>query len=436
MFCCANKECKHLEDHHHYSSDGTCASCGHCYFCGKVLFANSEKCTHQAFGNDDCDICCKCEVCPTYYCKVIVYNKELNKDERCSNCRKCKECCECSHCSYCGEPEDTCCSNCDQCEDHCRCFICNGCDKTRDSGYQCSSCEYCENCCSCPDEGWISPKKNAWHGKTGRYMGVEIEVDSGDKNAVTKTIQKWGAGLVQDGSLSDEGFEITTAPARGHEFLDQIKEITNDLAVADAKITRSCGLHVHVDARDLKFYEIRKILNYYAAIEPALYAILPKWRRNSKYCVPNGKRFAGIQLNKHKKLRHDVHKVCYQTTNMQELPDRKKHKYDDARYFGFNLHSWFYRGTIEFRHFGGSIECRKITNWARLCCAIIEYSAFAKDSDIDNLNYDEPAKNLEKAMLLAGNDVYEWVLHRWFTMYSSDIENVKNIKSMRDVGVY
>lgn len=455
-----------------------CDSCSNCPLCGKIAYEDCEHCDDT--NRDACQHCCQCEHCehcelpyiteedfdrigrPTD-CKILLLDSKCEccdrcehccncvtcdncsthypsgSDDICSLCDRCNDCCSCSSCDNCGRRmRESHCDTCDCCSNCCGCFDCDGCGRTANS--QCGECSSCEECCSCncdDEDGleWVKPQANIWHGKRGRYLGVEIEVDAGEREQVCETIRKWGAGVVRDGSLSNNGFEITTAPARGDAFLHQIKEVCSALNQSGAVITRSCGLHVHVDARDLKFYEIRRVAKYYAAIEPALYAILPEWRRSSHYCLPSGHHFRHLTVERHKELRKNIHRACYQNVffgdreSGRELSHRKKQKYDDARYHGLNLHSWFYRGTVEFRHFGGSTNFNKITCWARLCCAIIEFAAQSKDFEIDQLDPRKSAENLEKAMNLAGEDVRQWVEGRW----EENMPNIREIKTMSEV---
>ena len=52
-------------------------------------------------------------------------------------------------------------------------------------------------------------------------------------------------------------------------------------------------------------------------------------------------------------------------------------KYNDCRYFGFNLHSLFYRDTIEFRYHAGTIEPEKIMSWSKLLRSILIYVRYS-----------------------------------------------------------
>ena len=49
---------------------------------------------------------------------------------------------------------------------------------------------------------------------------------------------------------------------------------------------------------------------------------------------------------------------------------RSQIHYDDSRYHGLNFHSVFYRGTVEFRYFVGSLHAGKIKSYIQLCLAL------------------------------------------------------------------
>jgi hypothetical protein len=47
-------------------------------------------------------------------------------------------------------------------------------------------------------------------------------------------------------------------------------------------------------------------------------------------------------------------------------------KYGQARYNALNLHSFFYRQTVEFRHHQGTTNAVKATSWGMLCASILD----------------------------------------------------------------
>jgi hypothetical protein len=55
----------------------------------------------------------------------------------------------------------------------------------------------------------------------------------------------------------------------------------------------------------------------------------------------------------------------------QELPRIFSCRYNPTRYRGLNLHSFNYRGTIEFRYFDGTLNPADIKAWGTLCLRLV-----------------------------------------------------------------
>jgi hypothetical protein len=74
----------------------------------------------------------------------------------------------------------------------------------------------------------------------------------------------------------------------------------------------------------------------------------------------------------------EIENICKKVWNAKykrSVPNWKRGKYNQSRYTGFNLHSLYYRGTIELRHHSGTINAQKIINWINLNLAILDYAS-------------------------------------------------------------
>lgn len=239
-------------------------------------------------------------------------------------------------------------------------------------------------------------------------MSAEIEVSNSDPSKaffVNDALAKWQSVAVRDGSLPQEGYEINTAPAKDEMFDNQIIEICDSLASAKAFVNRKCGLHVHIDARDMNYYDLRKILQVYWAVEDDMFNMLAHHRReNNRFClrVKRGQGWSDI-LNR--KLSNDewraavMHKMySFKHNEMDKRAQNgfRTHKYDNARYYALNLHSWFFRKTVEFRHHHGTIDKTKILNWAHICEKVIDFAMRSSERDIKSqfLNNPEPLASI------------------------------------------
>lgn len=229
--------------------------------------------------------------------------------------------------------------------------------------------------------------------KSTRFISSEIEIASikTNKKLVEDVIKKWDGSIVYDGTLSKmTGFEINTSPAAGDMYVRQVTNICNALKKASAKIDNACGLHVHIDARDFNFCDIARLIKVYSLIEPTLFAMVPNNRRNSEYSIKCGDRLdKPVNLTKlsYIDLKEKLITAVYGVPDSISYRTSKRGAGEGTgRYYALNLHSWFFRGTVECRLFDGSLNKDDIINWGMLWARILDFVLFAKDSDISTMN--------------------------------------------------
>ena len=56
-----------------------------------------------------------------------------------------------------------------------------------------------------------------------------------------------------------------------------------------------------------------------------------------------------------------------------EVNCRKGHKYNDKRYYGLNLHSYFFRRTLEVRYHSATFNYDKIANWIWFHLFVVDF---------------------------------------------------------------
>jgi hypothetical protein len=235
-----------------------------------------------------------------------------------------------------------------------------------------------------------------------RFLCPEIEVAKGNKELATVAVQRWLGQVVRDGSLPSTGFELNVMPTQGDLFIRLVNEVCGALESGGSAVDGSCGLHVHVDARDFDYMDIRKLVLLYELVEPAIFAMLPNSRHISRYCQPCGYRFAshlraGENLSKEdvaaddkdkKKydLKAPVHSMVYgksgKVTRNGKYGAGQAH---EVRYMGLNLYSWYYRGSVEFRHAAGTIEPNDVIDWALICTGLLDTAMSLREKSIPSL---------------------------------------------------
>ena len=267
--------------------------------------------------------------------------------------------------------------------------------------------------------------------KSQRLIGVEIEV-CGLEHArlglkVRNTVAKYHGAIVHDGSLPSGGFEINSTAASGDLFVDQVKDITDALDEAEAFVTEQAGLHVHVDCADHTYSDMRKLISLYAALEPALIRTQPASRvLNGSYCRPCGKtlkegidnfgpRKAGKKALKAKIISNTYREFGNSPMPAGSLPPRQEH-HNSARYRALNVHSWFYRGTVECRMHEGTVSGGDITSWGMLWASIVDTAYRMTDRQVNAYGTPKKAESLEILLGIAPNDkVRQYITSRYRT---------------------
>jgi hypothetical protein len=76
-------------------------------------------------------------------------------------------------------------------------------------------------------------------------------------------------------------------------------------------------------------------------------------------------------------------------------PTARPEHYHPSRYHGLNLHSVWYRGTIEFRYFEGTLHAGKVKAYVQLCLALAHKGLTARsararkrESSVTTMKYD------------------------------------------------
>jgi hypothetical protein len=211
-------------------------------------------------------------------------------------------------------------------------------------------------------------------GSIKRFCGVELEIsDIKNHDKVYEVVNKWGGQIGEDGSIDGENTaEIRTAPARGKLFIQQIKEICGVLNEVGAEVNESCGLHVHVDARDFTSEDLFKVALLWEKYEPTMFRKVAKHRRNNSYCAKMGNVLSSI------------------VKTQNELPmnkiDRFREEFNDLdKNCSLNFNPILEFGTIENRMLEGCIDADKIIKWAEINSKMIDFCKKVKFDKIENI---------------------------------------------------
>lgn len=170
------------------------------------------------------------------------------------------------------------------------------------------------------------------------------------------------------GGKSMAGREYATevvSPILSYEDIEDLQEIVRQLRHAGAFANKSCGIHIHVDAKAHTPETLRNLVNLMAQKEDILYKALKVDSQRLEYCKKVNTHLIEV-INKKKPKTLDQladmwYEGCYES--------RTAH-YNRSRYRGLNLHATFTKGTIEFRLFNSTTHAGEIKAYIQFCLAL------------------------------------------------------------------
>ena len=212
-----------------------------------------------------------------------------------------------------------------------------------------------------------------------RTFGVEIEAFGVTRDALLAELRAQGLEahdenynhaarpywkIVSDGSVQGaNAFELVSPVLRGYEGLEDLARACRALKICGAQVNSSCGLHVHLGARDLSIEAMRQLVRNYLVLEPTIDQLVPANRRGSAntYCrsLQRGRTLA------------EAEQAILSATTAQELSTAAN---AGNRYHKVNMQSFFRQGTIEFRQHSGTTDFEKISFWVKLLANLVDFS--------------------------------------------------------------
>jgi hypothetical protein len=228
-------------------------------------------------------------------------------------------------------------------------------------------------------------------------FGIEIETVGQTREAVARAIQTVVGGEVRyagagydawevkdatgrvwkamsDGSLSG-GYRSAevVSPILVYADIEKVQEVVRALRKAGAKVDTSCGIHIHVDAAR---FDGKGLVNLAKLVhqqeELIVQALAIQQRRLARFTRMLPTDFIERLERERPRTKEDLNRLWYGSHN-----HRPAH-YDESRYHGLNLHSVWYRGTIEFRWFEATLHAGQVKAYIQFCLALCAKALKAK----------------------------------------------------------
>jgi hypothetical protein len=182
--------------------------------------------------------------------------------------------------------------------------------------------------------------------------------------------------IVPDGSLSDmlNSGEIVS-PILTYNDIDLLQRVIRAVRKAGARADHSTGIHIHVDGAA---FDAKSVINLVKTIhkqERLLeHALGIRQARLDRYCRPIEAAFLERLETRRPKTMQQVSEAWYGQANHRPT------RYDTSRYHGLNLNSLFFRKTIEFRYFNGTLHAGEVKAYVQLVLALAAKALTSKSA--------------------------------------------------------
>ena len=169
--------------------------------------------------------------------------------------------------------------------------------------------------------------------------------------------------------IGDGDYKVEmNSPKLEYSEMGKLQEVVRTLRHAGAVVNGSCGMHVHVDASKHTPQSLKNALSIMYSKEDILFkALNVNESRVERWC----QKVREPMLKQARRLSSDETRDLTQLENIwYEGDNGSADHYNWTRYYALNLHSVFYRGTVEWRCFNSTLHAGKVAAYVNLCLAI------------------------------------------------------------------
>lgn len=172
--------------------------------------------------------------------------------------------------------------------------------------------------------------------------------------------------------------EFVTPPLN-YEDIELLQDIIRKLRENGAKSHSSCGIHIHVDGANHNAISLRRLVNFMTSRQDLIYEALEIGNRANHWCHKLNSALL-VEMKKDKNLsKEKAEQIWYSSANDGYSGGISHEHYNHTRYHGVNLHSYFSKGTVEFRLFNSTLHAGKIKAYVQFCLAVSAWAITSQD---------------------------------------------------------
>ena len=176
--------------------------------------------------------------------------------------------------------------------------------------------------------------------------------------------------------LDEYRVEFVTPPLN-YSDIELLQNIIRKLRENGAKAHSSCGIHIHVDGANHTAASLRRLVNFMTARQDLIYEALQIGDRESNWCHKLNKTL--LDAMKKDLTKEKAEEIWYSRANDGYCGGIDHQHYNATRYHGVNLHSFFTKGTVEFRLFNSTLHAGKIKAYIQFCLAVSAWAITSQE---------------------------------------------------------
>lgn len=178
--------------------------------------------------------------------------------------------------------------------------------------------------------------------------------------------------------LDEYRVEFVTPPLN-YSDIELLQNIIRKLRENGAKAHSSCGIHIRVDGANHTAVSLRRLVNFMTARQDLIYEALQIGDRESSWCHKLNKTLLDAMKKDKYLTKEKAEEIWYSRANDGYCGGIDHQHYNSTRYHGVNLHSFFTKGTVEFRLFNSTLHAGKIKAYIQFCLAVSAWAITSQE---------------------------------------------------------
>lgn len=200
-------------------------------------------------------------------------------------------------------------------------------------------------------------------------------------------------------SYGDDSYSVEmVSPKLDYDEIPKLQEAVRTVRKAHAKVNESCGIHVHVDASRFDNQSLKNAMSIMYSKEDLIFqALQVPESRVQRWCKPVRENM----LAQARRMTADASRSRLERIWYEGNVHTTQH-YNWTRYHALNLHSVFYRGTLEYRMFNSTLHAGRVKAYVHLALGISSQALEQRGSQMHKTQTDNPAFTFRTWLLRMG----------------------------------